>query len=93
LPPELASLNVTLFFVFQTVTLLLDVVVLFALSDEVVLLLKMPFEMLLASDKVSVSLIESDLEGDEVGESSDERRLKNSASRRLVDRCSLRAFD
>jgi hypothetical protein len=91
--PKLASLTVTLFLAFLVLPLLLDVEVLFSLSDDVVLLLKMPFEMLLASDKVLASLIESALKGDEVGESSDDRRLKNEASRRLVDRRSLRGFD
>jgi hypothetical protein len=73
-------------------TLLPKVEALFALSDEVVLLLKMPLETLLASDKVSASLIEFNLKVEEVWESSDERRLKNEASRRLVDSRSLRGF-
>ena len=43
---------------------------LFVLSDDVVRRLKMPLETLLVSERVSASLSESDLKGDEVEESS-----------------------
>ena len=66
---------------------------LFAVFDDVVLLLKMPLRTLVVSDKVSASLNEAELDGDEGGESSDERRVKIEANRRLVDSRSLRGFD
>lgn len=69
--------------------LLAEVDVLFPPSDDVVLLLIIPFETLLVLDKVPISLTESDREGEDVGESFGERRLKNEASRRRVDARSL----
>jgi hypothetical protein len=46
--------------------------VLFVLSEDVVFLRRMPLETFLDSDKVSASLIESALDGSEVGDSFDE---------------------
>ena len=65
---------------------------LFVLCGEVVLLLKMPLEVLFVSDKVSASLVESDPEGDAGEESSSERRVNIEANRRLVETRSSRGF-
>jgi hypothetical protein len=74
--------------------LLLEVDELFAVPDDVVLLLDVPLEMLFVSDKIPASLSESELaNGVVVEELSGERRVKMDDRRCLVDVRSSRAFN